>query len=769
MTEVGAIARGLAAPRHAPGLEPPGRDGREGPSRRAPPAGAGEEESRVTPGPGFTCRDGDGKLSLSRSRAPGEGARRCRPQEDRPVDSHDIAVQYRSRGELDTAWNRYIKHSALATAVHPPPNAGDSATIHLRTTWSAAEAVLRATVVQATPAFTIFELAPLDPRAIMALIAMGLEEAAALTPSEGETLAAPMQAPSPPEPAADRSLEFTEAPTDAMTVEVGDAPLPTPASPGPVDASADDSMDGSWSIGDGTFSAVASSLDPPPPPAPTRSNPRIKAVRFSPSFAPPPPPGSRPKAPAPPPAATRPPAPPLTPKADSTSPDDPRFLAGLSGPAGADTEAALPAIARWGDLGESSWRDALLSLLLDRATGVLVLHGFREIRWGYFVDGRPVHYAGDHPHAGEYLSDFLTGDGPLSEAQWTDALRMQKLTGLPAGTYLVRRGALTEKQLQTGLIARAARITERLVAANFGRWSMHHLENVRYVYPYVGVDVVPLLFRVERQAAERLEDDKVVEQMTPFYDHHIIQVDSRLHMLEGLEFREVERVVVDEYLSGGWTIKDLLALRAMNERPLLRLLLVLKALGIIDLAHEEGSKAPRNRVERKLFVALRNITRWPNFEALHCHWTATQYEVEQGHRDTLAEWDISRFESVADARIRDLAAQIRRHADDLYLKLKTRAGRDELRKGRIDPSQRLMASDLLYRQADMEIFKNNLGVARVLFERILELVPATSEGQEYRDKAREGLKNPAVAGAKYPGEGFQAVFKKLDALVAKDD
>ena len=686
------------------------------------------------------------------------------------MSSQDIAVQYKSRGELDTAWNRYIKHSALATAVHPPPKSGDVATIHLRTTWSPAEAVLRGTVVQSTPAFTIFELAPLDPRAIMALIAMGLEQAASITPSEDETQAAPVQAPTAPGPGLHDNMKLEDEPTDTFTLAAGDAPSPEPSSmPSmPSVAAPAESLDEVRPGGSGTFSAATSGPEPPPPP---RSSPRIKAVRFSPGFAPPPAPGSRPKAPPPrpPPPSRPPPRGSPEPGAHGDNTDDPRFLANLSGPAGLDTEVALPGVGRRGNLGESSWREALLNLFLERTTGVLVLHGFREIRWGYFVDGRPVHYAGDHPHAGEYLSDFLTGDGPLSERQWADALRMQKLCGLPAGEYLVRRGTLTQKQLEAGLIARAARITERLVAANFGDWTMHTLPDVRYVYPYEGVDVVPLLFRVERATADKLSDDKLVEEMTPFYDHHIIQVEARLHMLKGLDFREAEQTVVDDYLSGGWTIKDLLALRAMHERPLLRLLMVLRALGIIDLAHEEGSKAPRNRVERKLFVALRNITRWPNFEALHCHWTATQREVEIGYRDTLAEWDISRFEGVADTRIRELAAQIRSKADDLYAKLKTKAGRDELRRGRIDPSQFLMASDLLYKQADIEIFKNNLGVARVLFDRILELVPATPEGQEYRVKAKEGLRNPAVGGAKYPGEGFQAVFKKLDALVAKDD
>ncbi len=669
------------------------------------------------------------------------------------MESHEYLIRFDERAELETAWSRYIKHRALATPIHPPPHTGDVAMLRVRAAWSAAEAVLHGKVVQATPAFTIFELAPLEPIAIMALVAMGLTEASSLaTPPPAAATSPAADVPAPPPPAGAPPPPAAAAPAPAAAA---------PPSPAPPPPSASQDEPAGWDIGAGRFSAVASSV---PRPEPTRSNPRIQAVRFSPHAAKAPPPGSRPAPPPPPPRHE----PPTVGASMEAAGEDPRFLSALTGPARPDTEAALPAIASWGDLSESSWRDALLKLLLERATGVLVLHGFREIRWGYFVDGRPLHYVGDHPHAGEYLSDFLVREGGITQPQWTAALRMQKLTGMPAGAYLVEKGILSRDALHEALRARAARITERLVAANFGKWSMHLLPDVRFAFPYPGVDVVPLLFAVERRAAEALDDDKIVELMTPSYDHHIIQVTERLHLMKGLPFREEERTVVDDYLSGGWTIKDLLAMRAMHEKPLLRLLLVLQHLGIVQFAHEEGELAARNRVERKLFVALRNITRWPSFEALHCHWTAIQHEVEEGYQNTLAEWDPARFEALADDRIRDLNRQILQKAQELYTRLKTRAGRDELRAGTIDPSQRIMAADLLYKQSEIEIYKGNLGVTRMLFERILELVPATADGAEYREKAKEGLSRPEIGGAHYPGEGFHPVFKKLDALVTKD-
>lgn len=676
------------------------------------------------------------------------------------MDTRDVQVRYATEAELRTAWNRYIKHGALAAPVHPPPQSGDILIIHIAADWAEAEAQIEAQVLQASLAFTIANLAPLSDEARAALVSMGLVEAA------GDDLPPPdetMVSEAPPGVAPPGAT--TEPHVSPVSVDGSDG--------GPLSLSlpVDDDYDPE---GDTAVLSAPEAMSAPEPPAAQGpvstsfgspgSNSRIKAVAFSPHVAPPPRPGTRPPPPAPSLASGSMPAAQAAPPGD---PDDLRYLASLSGPAHMDTESALPAITRHGDLGESTWRDALLELLTANETGVVVIHGFREVRWAYLVDGRPVHFAGDHPHPGEFLSDFVREVG-VDEAKWRAALRVQKFTGLPAGLFLVSRGWLSQEGLQRALLARAQRIAERLVGANFGKWSFHPLDDLRHVYPYQGLDVVGLLFVAERHAAARIEDDALIEKMQPYYDDHIAQVAERLRLLEGLDLGTHEQSLVDEYLSGGWTIKELLSMRVMEERPLLRILLVLMGLGIIEMRHEEGALARRNRAERKLFVALRDVTKRPPFEALHCHWSAVEPEVRAGWKRTVAEWSLDRFQDVADDRIRDLILRIKARADELQTLLLTQEGRDGERKKIIDEGLRVMASDLLIKQADMEVYKGNTGVARSCYERVLELAPKGDMGHEYRATAKARLSDPTVGNARMPGaDRPDPVFLRIDKAVAE--
>ncbi len=657
------------------------------------------------------------------------------------VETRDVLVRYGTVAELEKAWSRYIKHGALATPVHPPPHPGDILNIRIAATWSSVEAHIDAQVLQSTMAFTIANLAPITDEAREALVELGIADAApprVVVESDEEANAAAVTLTLPPE-------GMTAPPPTPRS----EAPPPQPEKPPEAEEPLPPSL---------AAALAAAPATPRPPPQPSRS--KIKAVAFNPSAVKAPAPGQHRPAPPPPPPPPRPAA------APSGDPNDVRYLASLSGPARLDTESALPAIARFGDLGESNWRDALLELYTANETGVVVIHGFREVRWAYLVDGRPVHFAGDHPHPGEFLGDFVREVG-VDEAKWRAALRIQKFTGMPAGLFLVSRGWLREQGLQKALLARAERIAERLVGANFGKWSFHPLDELRHVYPYQGLDVVKLLFKAERLAAKRTDDDALIEKMKPHYDDHVSQVKERLHLLEGLDFNPHEQTLIADYLSGGWTIKELLGMRVMDERPLLRVLLVLMGLGVIEMLHEEGGRARRNRSERKLFIALRNVTKRPPFEALHCHWTAVEPEIRAGWKRTVAEWSIDRFQDVADDRIRQLIQRIKARADELQALLLTREGRDAERKKIIDEGLRVMASDLLIKQADMEVYKGNVGLARSCYERVLELAPKGDMGSEFRSVAKDRLANPDVGSARLPGaDKPDPIFIRIDKAVA---
>ncbi len=658
-----------------------------------------------------------------------------------------VRVVYDERSELDKAWRLYIKHGALVAQIHPAPATGDRLAVTLHPGWGGDDVHLSGTVAQASASTTVLQLEPLDLAARGALVLNGIADAA----------------PAPAfEPAAEE--HDSEDVEIAATVEMG---APTAQAPEP--------------------------LVVPPPPEPEPVAPEPQPIVAAPPPEPPPPepePVVAPPPPEPEPVAAPPPTPesagrpvtyrsskpvrqrsgrarrpvsqsriqavrPPTSGQHAKPPDmtgrpgefDASEIAHLGGPVSIDTEAVLPPIARSGDLSEDSWRDVLLDLFVKKATGVVVIHAFRENRWCYLVNGSPVHYLVDHAHPGEYLADALMRAGVVSGKQWTEALTGSKISGVHPGEYLVLRGIATQAQINTALQERAAAITRNLLTANFGTWSYHPWPPIADLHSWPPVELLPLLLRVERANMARMTDEEITKETEPHLDLHVSLTAARRDLLPLLPLQPVERTLATDLLPGGWTMKEMLVHGGLREKDLLRFIWVLRTMGFVELRPDEGDKGKRNRAERTLFVALKDILRRSDFEAIHCHWTAVQSEVEHGHKRILEEFGKQRFAAVMDARLEELITKIHVRADEALQAIGTKAGRDEIRKRVVGESQLIMAAELMLKQADMELYKGNFGVAKVCYERVIELAPIIHETKEARSRAKEQLRSPELANA----------------------
>jgi hypothetical protein len=392
----------------------------------------------------------------------------------------------------------------------------------------------------------------------------------------------------------------------------------------------------------------------------------------------------------------------------------------LSGPALRAREGELPESTRKGEVGESSWRDSLISFFMDGLTGVVVIHGFREDRWLFLVEGQPVHYALQKTHPGESIGDSIVASERLSREAWDAALERGD-SELGVAERLVSEGIFSRAVLHEALRRRTATVTRTLVRANFGDWSFRPVQSMSGRLSWGRVDVLEVLLDAERRNIANRSDEEIVRDTESVLSHHVTVLDGRAAVLSALPLAAAERVVADDLLPGGWTIKELFVYSGLEEQDLLRFLLVLKSLGTLTFLESEGSKTKRNRAERALYVGLRDITRRAEFEALHCHWTAIDEDVERGYQKVLGEFNRARFEAVYDDRIESLIGGIEDRAKELYSQLKTKAGRDIVRKKLVGASQLIMAAVLMGEQGNMAAYKGRLDLARVRYLRVLEL------------------------------------------------
>ncbi len=678
-----------------------------------------------------------------------------------------VQVVYDDISELQKIWRLYLKHGALVTRILPVPEKGERLAVQIRPGWGGDEIYLTGTVVQPSSAMSVMQLDDLEITARVALVSHGIEEAAP-PPAFGAIPAVRAPEPSP---------ETVTGPAREAPAETIKAPEPVPiAAPEPVPIAAEPPKPRPPPTIPSTPKPIPPPPAPKPRPPPTIESPKPAGARPGRQRR-----GARPMRQSGSSTANRKPlssgsfhkAPPSSPTLSRVSKTgesvdmDARSASSLTGPVSPDTEAVLPEVASKGDFGHESWRDVLLDLFIERATGVIVIHAFRENRWCYLVDGRPTHYLVDHAHPGEYLSDAILKECDVSAGQWTEALVGSKISGVAPGDYLVKRGVITERELHEALRRRAAAITRNLLTANFGRWTYHPWTPVRELFTWEPIDVLPLILSAERANMARMTDDEITKTTEPHLDKHVSLAPERADLLEQLPLEGAERSLARELLPGGWTMKELLVHGGLTEKDLLRFVWVLKAMGFVRLRTDEGSDSKRNRAERKMYVALKDIQRRKNFEALHCHWTAIGSEVQEGHRKTLDEFNASKFAGVMDPRLQDLLDRIRARADELLMRLKTKKGRDSVRRSLVGESQLIMAADLMLKQGDMEAYKSNWGVARVCYERVIELAPHIPETQEALKRAKEKLLDPAISNAALGTElkAIDAVGAAVDKLV----
>lgn len=410
----------------------------------------------------------------------------------------------------------------------------------------------------------------------------------------------------------------------------------------------------------------------------------------------------------------------------------------LSGKALREREADLPEPTRSGEVGEASWRDALISFFMEGLTGVVVVHGFREDRWLFLVGGRPTHYVLQKTHPGESVGDSLRESGGGSPDGWA-AAHASSDSELAAAEGMVKAGLITKAELATALHQRAVVVTRSLVRANFGDWAFHPLQESGARLSWESVDVLEVLLDAERRSLASRSGEEIVRDTEAVLSHHVTIVEGREGVIAALPLAARERVVAEDLLPGGWTIKELFVYSGLDEQELLRFILVLKSLGTLVFLESEGAKTKRNRAERALYVGLREITRRGAFEAIHSHWTAIDEDIERGYRQVLEDFNRERFTAVYDERLGVLIDRIQERAGELYEQLKTKAGRDRVRKKMIGPSQLIMATDLMGKQGNMAAYKGRLDLARVCYLRVLELAVKGPECAEAVRTARAQL------------------------------
>jgi hypothetical protein len=643
----------------------------------------------------------------------------------------ELRLQIRSLDDLREQWNRSLRYGALMGVIEPMPTVGASVTVTIVPDWGGPSVVVDGTVLEATIVASIVQLDGLSEQAAAALQALGIDEAAA-SPSTPSISASEQSEVSVGQVLVDE--ESVASISEANATQGGDEESDSNSAP-------------ETPLPSGAFAPVSQGggLAPPPQGA------------FAPAV-----PGAS--------SEVQSAAPIAAGSGSQTKVDleDPRQITAASRAGTPAAVALLPEPSHEGDFGSSSWRDTLLSLLEQRATGVLVIRALREMRWCYLVDGEPVHYLGDQPHPGEFLSDMLISEGLVTRESWNGTLRSQGITGMKPGEILLSSGAIQPKQFNKAILARAERITQNLMGMNFGRFSFHPYEELKKIFPFDQIDLLSLLLSYHRNAVARLDDEEVYKQTEEFYRKHVQIPANRVGMVSELELTEIEKHFSQVVIPAGWPLAEMLALREMEERSLLRFVLILQGMGMLEFVDGEGDRAKRNRAERYLYETLGDVVRRNAFEAVGAHWSSSVEQIEESYKKIKHRSRLERFEPYMDARIKELFDAVHERLDALWEELKLERNRKEIRGTFVEMGQLRMASDLLHSQGGMALYKNDFALARVCYVRVLELDPGGADGAENIAAAKKALSDPQLSATAVSESGVDmaALQRRLEAAIS---
>ncbi len=392
-----------------------------------------------------------------------------------------------------------------------------------------------------------------------------------------------------------------------------------------------------------------------------------------------------------------------------------------------------------GSLTETSMRAVLMDTLQAGTTGVLVVEGFRERFWCFLVDGRPVRFVREPSGRAEALEFLATRHAALDAERATRARQLADLSGLAVETVLERLGYLPGAALQGVVQERARKMTERLLAVNYGSYHLFADGEIRTLFPGPAANVMQVLWERAREQIEGLTEKRVSALVDEYHEHHVVLTRDGRTLVQELRLRGSEQRFVERYLRGSWQVSALLGRLELPNRTLIELLLALRDLGIVELREDEGPGWRLARAERYLIDRMDYMDK-DHFAFVEAHWSSLPGELQRACRRVGERLADPVMEQLELARVSELRKQILGKLGEVEAIFEDDGQRDAYRATRVSKDKLRMAADLFARQGEMALFKKDGAAARECFSRVLELDPGGAGSGERRARAREVLR-----------------------------
>jgi len=374
-----------------------------------------------------------------------------------------------------------------------------------------------------------------------------------------------------------------------------------------------------------------------------------------------------------------------------------------------------------GMLGSQPLEHVLVALERMRAGGILHVTNQETNARLYFQRGMLLEITLDAPVEIPSLGERLIDNRLLKKEDVARGLEHMEHKGLRLGAALIHLHLLETREILRTLRDQYRDRIAHLLTLDEGRFEFEHGAHLDVPPPRPRLAARREVFRikVERYRLRLIADAEKIE--APYRDHYVYRSPRAPDDLSLVGLDPREKRFVDLCINGQQTLRQVYTVSPLSRRHAHAVVFAMHELGWIAFRREMDARAWMEQEQRKWQEWAARLSGAHLFDVLGVHWTALGAEIEAAHAHLLAECrkDVSKYGPETEKN----RAFILKRVEEAYSTLNERSSRSAYRATLIEADQITFMADLLCKQGELALFKEEFREAAEKFARALELVP----------------------------------------------
>ena len=415
--------------------------------------------------------------------------------------------------------------------------------------------------------------------------------------------------------------------------------------------------------------------------------------------------------------------------ADAERPAAPALIAGAGIYKGERGYAIPPlggAPALTGELGDASFRDAIIQMALMKATGVMEVHTRNPdrstvVRHGFWREGGPVGWRTDPIQDDEVLGMLLYRSKAIQKEQLDASLELMRGSPLRQGEALMLLGVLTFNEVLAALGKQADVVLQRVMQSKSGGWAFYPTDGLPERFVVSPLPVLPRIYRALMDAGGEMDPSEFRAMSDRVENLYVVLREELMERRKEFEFAEGEEKLLDILSTQPFRGRDLANRTTLGRKATTLVLWALEELGLVDFQEDAGTDEAGERTRARIADKEKQIASKNPFDVLDAHWSATTDDIKLAYKKAMAEF-------TADLRgldkgTQDRLAAIVKAIEDAYVELRADDRRRLRRKQFVDETRIQSSAELFARKGEIAIERKDGRGAMICFLKAQELVP----------------------------------------------